>query len=210
MSRAVDLSNYSTGFTAENLATAVQNGLECCIIQAFPPTHRAYPDQCAQAALCDSQNVTWMAYIYDYLASPDWRDGCLDGLSQLVDQGHTPYKLWADEEDVTPDARGMSVQDRIAAIDATVQALNSWSASAGLTAAAGIYTAAWWWVPNTGNDTSFSTDPLWAAQYDDDPDTVDFKPFGGWTECAIKQFRGTSTLGKIGGLDLDVLDWSKQ
>lgn len=45
---------------------------------------------------------------------------------------------------------------------------------------------------------------LWDSNYDGvaDPD-VGFVPFGGWTQCEVKQYRGTSVVGSVMQLDLD-------
>jgi hypothetical protein len=47
--------------------------------------------------------------------------------------------------------------------------------------------------------------PLWDSNYDGEPDAdVGFRPYGGWTEATIKQFRGTSRIGHVDQIDLNV------
>lgn len=53
---------------------------------------------------------------------------------------------------------------------------------------AGIYTGAWWWVPNIGTEP-FKDRPLWVANYDRKQD-LRFSPFSGWTTAAMKQYTG--------------------
>lgn len=45
---------------------------------------------------------------------------------------------------------------------------------------------------------------LWNSAYDGiaDPD-VGFVPYGGWQQCAVKQYRGTSSIGSVQQIDLD-------
>lgn len=54
----------------------------------------------------------------------------------------------------------------------------------------GIYSAPWWWRPNTGDTQEFRDLPLWFANYPADghamPELPD--PFGGWTKPAIHQY----------------------
>lgn len=58
----------------------------------------------------------------------------------------------------------------------------------------GVYTAAWWWRSWARNTAAFAHYPLWVAQYDEWP-VLTMTPFGGWTECAMKQYKGTTVLG---------------
>jgi hypothetical protein len=74
----------------------------------------------------------------------------------------------------------------------------------------GIYTGAWWWVPNTNNATAFADMALWTANYNTDLNGVyhpewpiDFSwyvPYGGWvgleraTRRDTRQYRGTYDL----------------
>lgn len=80
----------------------------------------------------------------------------------------------------------------------------------------GIYTAAWWWPDNTGNDNEFSNLPLYHAAYvfaegkappqEGAPQMADFRPYGGWTVPTIWQYAGSvKMLGA--NLDLDVMDY---
>src|SRR5205085_303273 len=72
----------------------------------------------------------------------------------------------------------------------------------------GIYSGRWFWTDRRymGNTSSFADRELWDANYDDVADTlIGYVPYGGWGRPVIKQFRGTSAMGGIGGLDVDVL-----
>lgn len=58
----------------------------------------------------------------------------------------------------------------------------------------GIYSSASQWGPIMCGATEFSNLPLWYAHYDGTPSFSDFRPFGGWSKPAIKQFQGTTNL----------------
>ena len=67
----------------------------------------------------------------------------------------------------------------------------------------GIYTGAWYWEGFMGNWEGMKDVPLWAAQYDDNPDADVMHLFGGWTRAKMKQFKADATLGGVSGIDLN-------
>ncbi len=186
--KARDCSNFTDDNIEQLMAQWYAEGDRLVLLQAFPPTHRNYPEQQRQIRAAVAQGMVWDAYIYDYLASPEWRDAALAGLS-----GHSPRLIWLDEE-----------QDGLAwHISLTVNAIAS-SAAAVLLAGyrVGIYTGKWWWEDETGDSKDFAHLPLWDADYDGKQHTeVSWEPYGGWTERAIKQFAGSQP----DGTDLNVL-----
>ncbi len=180
--------------TPEALAAWKQDGVGLVIVQAFPTTSTGkHANQQQQIAQCRAAGLQVECYIYDYLASPDWRDGCIAGLA-----GSGIERVWADEEDVSQPAKVMSAGKRIQAMAHTLAAIEA----AGFQT--GIYTGVWWWSPYTLNTSVFHQFSLWVAHYDNVPDASVFTPFGGWTVCAIKQYAGTSVLHGVTGIDLDV------
>lgn len=63
----------------------------------------------------------------------------------------------------------------------------------------GVYSSTYQWGSIMGNDfTAGSPYPLWYAHYDNTPNFNDFRPFGGWTKPAIKQYAGDHTLCGVG------------
>lgn len=69
----------------------------------------------------------------------------------------------------------------------------------------GIYTSAWWWGPNTGNEAGFGDLPLWLAHYDGVAElTSSLLPIGGWSELYRKQYSETGSAGGVYPLDLNV------
>jgi hypothetical protein len=67
----------------------------------------------------------------------------------------------------------------------------------------GLYSAKWWWVPATGDSQLWAGERWWSADYDDVPDLSVFQPFGGITQLAGKQYRGTTDLAEL-TVDLSV------
>lgn len=197
--RAVDVSNYSDEITADTLAAWRAADVGLVIIQAFPPSYAQYAEQRRQMQACQDAGMPFDVYVYDYLASPDWRDGALYGLDAAKAAGHVPGRVWLDEEDVSPSAQRLTAAEGVAAIQASVTAAQArgWDV--------GIYTGAWWWGPYTSNSTAFTALPLWLAQYDGVEDAAAITPVGGWTTAAVKQYAGTSSLRGVGGVDLNVL-----
>jgi len=70
----------------------------------------------------------------------------------------------------------------------------------------GVYSGRWFFAQQGWlGYTAWSDRPLWDSNYDQIADaTVDFKPYGGWTRAAVKQFAGTSAIGSVQQIDLDV------
>ncbi len=203
--RAVDVSNYTDPPTPAVLDAWQAAGVGLVIVQAFPPSYAdKYAEQMEQERLCHERGLPFDNYLYDYLGDPTWRDGCLEGMSLAVQGGLVPRAAWLDEEDVETE-RGWSTGQRVEAIQASCDAVDTWCAGHAVPGRARIYTAAWWWVPLTDNSTAFADRDLWTAQYDGVDDASVFTPYGGWDHAAIKQYAGTSVLGGVGGLDLDVL-----
>lgn len=66
----------------------------------------------------------------------------------------------------------------------------------------GFYTSESQWSPITGGTSDFGSYQLWYAHYDGNPSFGDFKPFGGWSKPAIKQYKGDTTLCSS-GVDLN-------
>lgn len=198
----LDCSNYTVEFTPELLQSWKARGVGLLILQAFPSWYVQYEEQQRQMRMCRQESMPFDAYIYDYLGIPDWLDHGLEGLTQLHEQeGLLPRMLWLDEEDVES-AESATQQQRVVDINWSLIRADKWSADHGLQRA-GIYTAAWWWVPKTGNSTQFSDRKLWFAQYDGLPDASVFTPFGGWGTgmARVKQYAGSQP----DGTDLNVL-----
>jgi hypothetical protein len=56
-----------------------------------------------------------------------------------------------------------------------------------------LFAAASQWGPIGGDSPAFADLPLWYAHYDNNPSFSDWRPFGGWSKPAIKQYQGTTS-----------------
>ena len=70
----------------------------------------------------------------------------------------------------------------------------------------GIYSGRWYFVQQHWLEhTAWSNRPLWDSDYNGIPVTgAGFVPYGGWTRPVISQYRGTSAIGHVSQIDLDV------
>jgi hypothetical protein len=70
----------------------------------------------------------------------------------------------------------------------------------------GIYSGKWFFDGQGWSYRGYwAGRPLWDADYNGVAVTQEgFVPYGGWTTCVIKQYRGTSNVGSVHQLDLDV------
>lgn len=71
----------------------------------------------------------------------------------------------------------------------------------------GIYTGKWFFdQQGWSGETWWSAHPLWVSIFNSVADVdVGFKPFHGWTQCQMKQFQGTSSIGEVSQIDLNVM-----
>ena len=66
-----------------------------------------------------------------------------------------------------------------------------------------IYTSHHMWNNVMGGMTGFENYPLWDAHYDEVPELdTNWVPYGGWTQCAMKQYKGTTVVP--GGISADL------
>ena len=72
----------------------------------------------------------------------------------------------------------------------------------------GIYSGHWYFQQQGWLGVTKWADqgrPLWDSRYDGVPVTqAGFVAYGGWHSCLIKQYAGTSTVGSVSQIDLDV------
>jgi hypothetical protein len=188
----VDLSNYSGRLTVEQVRALRDEGVTGAIVQALQPPPGYPPDVAAQqlAALRDSGITDLQGYVVWWFGNtPDYLGPLL---AVLADGGVTT--CWLDVEDTRPYPLATRIEEVRAAL-AYIQAHGMRT---------GIYTAHWYWTRYMGDCTEFATLPLWAAQYDDDPNLGTVALFGGWERAQIKQYRGTTSIAGIPAVDLNV------
>lgn len=198
---AVDISNYTSPLTPENLQALKDAGVELVIAQAVdPPAGFPAGRTRQQVQACIDAGLTVDVYIWLWF---DLDTSDIEHKLSLLD-GLPIRQLWLDVEDTAAIKYDQAtceqkVTDALALCDA-------YATSGGQPT--GLYTGRWFWVDSRymDNTTAFSGRELWDANYDDVADAaLGFVPYGGWTAPRIKQYRGTSELAGISGLDLNVL-----
>lgn len=158
------------------------------IIQAITGTNGiSWTKQQLQACVRNGLRIQAYVWVFagDTARSMDFRLAMLNGFNI--------ERLWADVEDA-----GITRAD----VDRDLKLCDTY-----LGQPAGIYTGKWVFDQHGWSHQSWwSHRDLWASIYDGvaDPD-VGFIPFHGWTRCVMKQHAGTSSIGSVHQIDLDVL-----
>lgn len=198
--KAVDCSNWTGPLTQETLAAWKADGVELIIVQAVDPPP-GYPLGVTrqQIAACLEAGLAVDAYVWFWFERSLW-PWDLDRKLALLD-GLPIRQLWLDVEDTAP---GYSPEQRAAAVSLALSRLDAYRTTSGQKA--GVYTGRWYWTDYLADTPEFADRELWDADYDGIEDAEQsWEPYGGWTERAIKQWRGTSELAGMGGIDLNVL-----
>lgn len=149
---------------------------------------------------CHAAGIACDVYVFPYFANGI--SDCARRLNEVTKAGVPIRRVWLDVEDVDPSQAAWTPSQRVDMIARWLDTCDQFPAAH---KPAGVYTGAWWWVPYTANTPVFRGRPLWTAQYDGIEDTNVFSPYGGWSSCAVKQYRGSSSLAGVDGVDLDVL-----
>lgn len=181
---ALDISNYTDPITLDEVNQWKAQGVGLVIVQAWPGRVQQ------QLAVLKQANMLVDGYVFVYKGDTP---ALIKGRLSLLD-GYTIRRLWLDVEivGVTLSEVRMALQE----CDLYPTKLNP----------TGVYTAHWYWPTYMRNYQGFSDRLLWDANYDGVADaSQDFKPYGGWTWAAIKQYQGTSTVAGVGNVDIDVL-----
>lgn len=181
---SVDISNYTTPLSLDQVNQWKAQGVGLVIVQAWPGRVRDQLQVLAQAQM----PVDGYVFVY-----PGDTPALIQSRLALLN-GYTIRRLWLDVEivGVTLSEVRMALQE----CDKYPTRLNP----------TGVYTAYWYWPRYMGNYQGLSDRPLWDAHYDSIADAgKNFVPYGGWSHAAIKQYQGTSTLDGVGNVDLDVL-----
>jgi hypothetical protein len=194
--RAIDVSNYTGELSVDRVQSwRDEHDVGLVIVQAINPPPNYPPGVTRQQceAVLNAGGVALDVYFYNWFGR---RDGYLSDFADLV----TDYPLrrvWLDVEDTSA---SQSFQDRINNVYSNLARLDDI-----FDLQTGMYTGRWFWRPYMGDTYAFSDRSLWDANYDHIADPNAFSSYGGWTECAIKQFIGTSTLSGVGNIDQNVL-----
>lgn len=201
---AVDMSNYTSPLTPANLQALKDADVHHVIVQAVDPPP-GYPAGVTrqQIEVCLNAGLSVDAYIwlwFDLDATDVQRKlGLLTGMPVR--------QVWLDVEDTA------AIKYDQPTCEAKVASSLVLCDQRSLHGPTGLYTGRWFWADSRymGNTTVFSDRELWDANYDDVADAaLGFVPYGGWTAPRIKQYRGTTSLAGISGLDLNVLSVAEE
>lgn len=198
---AVDLSNYTSTLTSANLQDLKTAGVEHAIVQAINPPPGYPPGVTREQILaCFAAGLSVDAYIWMWF---DLGVGDIASKLDLLD-GLPVRQLWLDVEDTAAVKYSQAqCEEKVAAAlnlcDLRVTANGQ---------RCGVYSGRWYWgdARYMGNTTLCADRELWDANYDGVVDAaLGFVPYGGWTSARIKQYRGSTSLAGISGIDLNVL-----
>jgi hypothetical protein len=201
MTLAVDISNYTSSLTSAALDGLKSEGVGHVIVQAVDPPAPFPPGQTReQIQACLDAGLTIDAYIWLWF---DLDPSDIQHKLQLLD-GLKIRQLWLDVEDTAASKYDQATTEQ--KVSAALALCDAYATSSG--EKTGVYSGRWFWVDRRymGNCETFKDRELWDANYDDVADSaLGFVPYGGWDHVAIKQYRGTSVLANVSGLDLNVL-----
>lgn len=200
---AVDCSNYTDWLGVRTVTQwRDEHDIGLVIVQSLDTERFPQSRTIAQLIACSAAGMTVDIYVYPFFANGP--TDCSKRLSEAKKAGVPIRRVFLDVEDVDPSQRALGVADRIRLVRTWLDQCDAFPARV---KPAGVYTGKWYWSDPRymDNTIAFKDRPLWAAQYDGIEDTNVFTPFGGWAACAIKQFKGTTSLAGISGVDLNVL-----
>ncbi len=181
---SMDVASYQPRDLTELIA---QHQIKHVIVKAYQPGENVSQEHTkAQIESAKANGCAVSLYVFLY-AAWDARQQVRDALLLAAECGIVPEYLWLDYETY----KESSGAETIPTPDQLAEACDECER---LDVKPGIYTGAWCAGPL---GERFAGYPLWAAQYDGIPDPDVFTPFGGWQQCAIKQYSAD-------GIDLDI------
>lgn len=198
---AIDISNYTDPLTPAALEAWKAAGVGLVIVQAIdPPAGFPAGRTRDQIQACLDAGLPVDAYVFL------WFDLDVSDIQHKLSLlGGLPIRrLWLDVEDESAARYDQPTSE--AKVRAALDACDGYSTTHG--ERPGVYSGGWYWRDGRymGNTTAFSDRDLWDSNYDGVTDTISgFQSYGGWTERAIKQYQGSTSLAGINGVDMNVL-----
>lgn len=191
----IDLSNYDGPLMNWELEAYRADGIAHIALRAGTESLHHVELAHQQVRACEQGGMGWSLYLWPYFDEhPVQAAG-----EVLVHYSHIdPPICWVDCEELThegtPDHNRWWLR---AYTDTLIQAGHQ----------VGIYTRKDWWETHMATD-QFANLPLWVALWDWVPDLTVWRPFGGWTQLAGKQWTGNAQGPLVGGqaIDRDVFD----
>jgi GH25 family lysozyme M1 (1,4-beta-N-acetylmuramidase) len=181
MPLALDISNWGAGDPPVDLAADIVAQWKAYAVRrvVIGVSHKVDVARQQLTAVTEG-GLEAEAYIYMYWG----QDPAVQvGYASQACAGLPVRRLWVDFED---DKAPKNAPDKV---KAWIYRCLDAAAAVGLPL--GIYTAWWWWTVWADDTHDFCDYPLWVAAYDAKAD-LEFPPFGGWTNCALKQYAGTT------------------
>lgn len=186
----VDVSRWGGEVTLQEATDMVNNGIHRMLVGTGDPNGAGLWAR-QQASMARTVKMDTGAYIYLYFAG-DPVQQVHDGYNTLA--GISVDEWWLDAEDTQ--SPNLTVNDRLKFLNTCCIEVQKITGKF-----PGIYTGAWWWVPNMNNTPSFSHLPLWDSFYPPgaSPTNVEIEPwenrkYGKWSSPLIYQFAGTTNL----------------
>ncbi len=182
-----DVSNYSKQLTDQGCADLRAAGIVGCIVQAITGIDGfSYTRQ--QLDACQRNGLRIAGYVWVF---PNALRASMQSRLQMFDS-FPIESLWADVEQ-----KGLKTADvdrDLALCDVYIGKLT------------GVYSGRWFFQQQGWlGHTAWSNRALWDSRYDNVPETqTGFIPYGGWSECTIKQYAGSSSIGSVHQIDLNV------
>lgn len=168
MKKAIDVSSYQPRILTNLIIAYTPDHV---IVKLYLPEESVSQDHSrAQLLSALANNCTVGGYIWCY-SSLDPKKSVIDALKLAASVNVKLPILWLDIEELYFPKPW---------IDYAIRTCNE------LGQRVGIYTGRWVW--NTINVNDYGNIPLWAAQYDNNPDLSSTIMFGGWTKASGKQY----------------------
>jgi hypothetical protein len=183
----IDASNYTNALSDAQCAEVKAAGVVGVIIQAVTGLDGvSYTRQ--QLEACVRNGLRIQGYVWCF---PRASEASMRNRLAMFD-GFPIEALWLDVEQAG--LYGADVDRDLAVCDAYTGRKT------------GIYSGRWYFANQGWLGIRWWADrPLWDANYDGVAVVkADFTPYGGWTTPVVKQFRGTSAIGSVHEIDMDV------
>jgi hypothetical protein len=184
----VDASNYSGAFTDAHCADLKTAGVVGVIVQAITGLDGvSYTRQ--QLLACVRNGLRIQGYVWCF---PGASQASMRGRLAMLD-GFALEALWLDVEQA-----GLKIAD----VDRDLGLCDAY-----LSELTGIYSGRWFFAQQGWlGVTKWSGRPLWDSNYNGVPVVgAGFVPYGGWTKPVVSQYQGTSSIGRVQQIDLDVM-----
>lgn len=183
----MDASNYTGPLTTQGCLELTAAGVVGVIVQAITGADgRSFTRQ--QLGMCAANGLRVQGYVWCF---PGASNASMTSRLAMFN-GARLEALWLDVEQA-----GLKTSD----VDRDLALCDAY-----LGARTGVYSGRWFFAGQGWlNVTRWSNRPLWDSLYNRVPIVgAGFVPYGGWTKPSVSQFAGTSSIGSVHQIDLDV------